>query len=112
MACTLHNVTYYHRLMSDIRVAIEAGQYSDFAQQFDETYVRQDRERRREAWVPGMFHRFDVGATTHLPDTKAPATREPVSELEPEGGTSRSSASKSRSSGRGGGKSRGGRGRR
>jgi queuine tRNA-ribosyltransferase len=117
MACTLHNVTYYHRLMSDIRVAIEAGTYSDFAQQFDETYVRQDRERRREAWVPGMFHRFDVGATSHLPDTKAPATREPVVELEPErsvrGTRSGERKDGGRSAGgRGSGRSGGGRGRR
>ncbi|MBY0369640.1 queuine tRNA-ribosyltransferase family protein, partial [bacterium] len=27
---TLHNLYYYHRLMSDIRLALEAGRFPDF----------------------------------------------------------------------------------
>ncbi|MFT4704752.1 MAG: queuine tRNA-ribosyltransferase [Bradymonadia bacterium] len=76
MACTLHNVAYYHRLMADIRVAIEKGRYSDFAKGFDEDYVRQDRERRREEWVQGMFDTFAVGQTSSLPGYVSPATRD------------------------------------
>ena len=68
MACTLHNIAYYHRLMSDIRAAIREGRYADFADEFDRTYVRQDRERRRKPWREGMFRSFAVGWSENLPD--------------------------------------------
>lgn len=66
MACTLHNVAYYHRLMSDIRVAIREGRYADFAAEFDQTYVRQDRQRRKKPWEEGLFRSFGIGSYADL----------------------------------------------
>jgi queuine tRNA-ribosyltransferase len=37
---TLHNLTYYQRLMRDLRAAIEQGQVSAFAASLAEAYRR------------------------------------------------------------------------
>jgi len=66
MLCSLHNVAHYHGLMRDIRQAIEEDRYADFASEFEEAYVRGDRERRREPFEPGLFASFDVGFASHL----------------------------------------------
>lgn len=61
MMCSLHNVRFYHRLMADIRLAIEQGRFAEFAVEFERTYVAGDRARRREAFEPGLFASFAVG---------------------------------------------------
>jgi queuine tRNA-ribosyltransferase len=61
MLCSLHNVRFYHRLMADIREAIEQGRFTEFAVQFEQQYVQGDRTRRREAFEPGLYASFQVG---------------------------------------------------
>jgi queuine tRNA-ribosyltransferase len=62
MLCTLHNVAFYHDLMAEIRTALEAGRFHEWAQAFEESYVVPDRERRRETHVPGTLYReFALG---------------------------------------------------
>lgn len=68
MLCTLHNVAYYHTLMAQIRQAIERGRYNDWCQDFEMEYVRNDRERRRQKFMPGLFADFSVGNALLLPD--------------------------------------------
>ena len=46
--CTLHNLTYYHDLMSSIRAAIAKGQYQAFQREFEDTYLRADRKNRKK----------------------------------------------------------------
>ncbi len=77
MACTLHNVAYYHRLMADIRKAIEEHRYRQFCADFEESYMRQDRARRRETFIPGWFSSFALGAADGLEAiaSSSPATR-------------------------------------
>ncbi|HET9462875.1 MAG TPA: tRNA-guanine transglycosylase, partial [Thiobacillus sp.] len=37
---TIHNLHYYHRLMADMRAAIEAQRFADFTMQFHEMQTR------------------------------------------------------------------------
>ena len=78
MACTLHNVAYYHSLMAQIRTAIEAGRYEAFCAEFEAKYIRNDRERRRERFLPGWYETFDVGGAHRLEEvaSKSPQTRD------------------------------------
>jgi queuine tRNA-ribosyltransferase len=61
MMCSLHNIAFYHRLMSEIRDAIAAGRYADFCQDFEREYVASDRARRREIHEEGLFRSFEPG---------------------------------------------------
>ena len=66
MLCVIHNVAYYHQLMADIRGAIEAGRYAEFCEEFERTYLEQDRARRREEYPGGLFESFEVGRAADL----------------------------------------------
>ncbi len=61
MMCSLHNVRFYHRMMEQIRAAIEQGRYAAFAAEFERQYVAGDRARRREEFTPGLYASFAVG---------------------------------------------------
>ena len=78
MACTLHNVAYYHRLMADIRRAIEEERYASFCAEFERTYIENDRKRRKERFMTGWYKTFDVGAAAALENVAArsPDTRD------------------------------------
>ena len=78
MACTLHNVAYYHRLMADIRLAIEEERYDAFCAEFERTYIENDRRRRKERFVSGWYRSFAVGAADDLEEVAArsPQTRD------------------------------------
>lgn len=78
MLCTLHNIAHYHGLMAEIRAAIEAGEYAAFCERFEQNYLRADRERRREAFEPGVFASFEVGRALLLPrlETQAADSRD------------------------------------
>ncbi len=95
MLCTHHNVAFYHRLMADIRAAIEEGQYTGFCQEFEDTYVRADRERRRESYEPGLFSSFAVGASRALVSRETAGGPRPTSRDGARVGTERDAAPRS-----------------
>lgn len=64
MMCTLHNVAHYLDLMRRIRAAIEAGKYAEFCEEFEKTYLDNDRKRRRETHEGGWYRSFDIGVAS------------------------------------------------
>jgi queuine tRNA-ribosyltransferase len=78
MACSLHNVAYYHRLMAQIRQAIEGQRYEAFCAEFEESYIRNDRERRRERFTSGWYRNLEVGGAVGLEEvaSRGPQTRD------------------------------------
>lgn len=61
MLCTIHNIAYYHQLMKELREAISLGRYNEYAAEFEQEYLVNDRKNRREALEPGWFSSFHVG---------------------------------------------------
>ena len=68
MLATLHNIAHYHQLMRDIRAAIQAKQYDDFAQNFYENYLISDRKRRHAPVPTNWFDSFKIGSALQLDD--------------------------------------------
>ena len=61
MLCTMHNIAYYHQLMKELREAIELGRYHEYAAQFEQDYLVNDRKNRRESLETGWYASFKVG---------------------------------------------------
>lgn len=61
MLCTLHNIAYYHTLMRELREAITDGRYNEYAAEFEQEYLVNDRKNRRESLELGWFSSFHVG---------------------------------------------------
>ena len=61
MLCTMHNVAYYHTLLAEIRDAIERRDYAGFCATFEQDYLVNDRQRRREEYGGDWFRSFDIG---------------------------------------------------